>query len=216
MAVFLINPSDHSFGTAVITPRWLYVLAGATPLSFGDPVIVDETLEAAGALEHPAGRLCRHRHSHRQRLARLRGRQPGARAWRMGCLWRYSRHLYTRRSAGARPRALRGQGRWRCRLVQSAAGLRPGQSRTGFTRAARSMRISSLPPAGTCCRRTNTCGHRCRRFVDALSIALSALSGVPTVNVRDSGHLRASLKKSSSCGGRASAILPWRTIISIP
>ena len=46
MAVFLINPSDHSFGTAVITPRWLYVLAGATPLSFGDPVIVDETLEA--------------------------------------------------------------------------------------------------------------------------------------------------------------------------
>ncbi len=45
MAVFLINPSDHSFGTAVITPRWLYVLAAATPLSFGDPVIVDETLE---------------------------------------------------------------------------------------------------------------------------------------------------------------------------
>ena len=40
MAVFLINPSDHSFGTAVITPRWLYVLAAATPLSFGDPVIV--------------------------------------------------------------------------------------------------------------------------------------------------------------------------------
>ncbi len=46
MAVFLINPSDHSFGTAVITPRWLYVLAAATPRSFGDPVIVDETLEA--------------------------------------------------------------------------------------------------------------------------------------------------------------------------
>jgi radical SAM superfamily enzyme YgiQ (UPF0313 family) len=45
MAVFLINPSDHSFGTAVITPRWLYVLAAATPLSFGEPVIVDETLE---------------------------------------------------------------------------------------------------------------------------------------------------------------------------
>ena len=45
MAVFLVNPSDHSFGTAVITPRWLYVLAAATPPSFGDPVIVDETLE---------------------------------------------------------------------------------------------------------------------------------------------------------------------------
>src|SRR6185369_16881377 len=33
-----------SFGTAVITPRWQYVLAAATPSSLGDPVLVDETL----------------------------------------------------------------------------------------------------------------------------------------------------------------------------
>ncbi len=46
MRVHLINPSDTSFGTAVITPRWLYVLAAATPKSFGDPVICDETLLA--------------------------------------------------------------------------------------------------------------------------------------------------------------------------
>ena len=46
MRVHLINPSDQSFGTAVITPRWLYVLAAATPAAFGDPVICDETLEA--------------------------------------------------------------------------------------------------------------------------------------------------------------------------
>src|SRR3954463_7465922 len=45
MSVFLINPSDVSFGTAVITPRWLYVLAAATPLEFGTPVLVDETLD---------------------------------------------------------------------------------------------------------------------------------------------------------------------------
>lgn len=45
MRVHLINPSDVSFGTAVITPRWLYVLAAATPASFGDPVLTDETLE---------------------------------------------------------------------------------------------------------------------------------------------------------------------------
>src|SRR4051812_3638648 len=45
MRVQLINPSDTSFGTAVITPRWLYVLAAATPASFGDPIICDETLE---------------------------------------------------------------------------------------------------------------------------------------------------------------------------
>jgi radical SAM superfamily enzyme YgiQ (UPF0313 family) len=45
MRVHLVNPSDLSFGTAVITPRWLYVLAAATPERFGDPHIVDETLE---------------------------------------------------------------------------------------------------------------------------------------------------------------------------
>lgn len=45
MTVYLINPSHVSFGIAVITPRWLYVLANATPRSYGDPVIVDETLE---------------------------------------------------------------------------------------------------------------------------------------------------------------------------
>lgn len=44
MRVHLINPSDTSFGTAVITPRWLYVLAAATPSSFGDPLLCDETL----------------------------------------------------------------------------------------------------------------------------------------------------------------------------
>ncbi len=38
-----------AFGTAVITPRWLYVLAAATPKSFGEPVICDETLEALDA-----------------------------------------------------------------------------------------------------------------------------------------------------------------------
>ncbi len=45
MRVYLINPSDMSFGVGVITPRWLYVLAAATPRSFGDPVPIDETLE---------------------------------------------------------------------------------------------------------------------------------------------------------------------------
>src|SRR2546425_1610561 len=44
MNVHLVNPSSVSFGTAVITPRWQYVLAAATPKSFGDPMLVDETL----------------------------------------------------------------------------------------------------------------------------------------------------------------------------
>jgi len=45
VAVHLINPSDNSFGTAVITPRWLFVLAAATPAFMGDPILVDESLE---------------------------------------------------------------------------------------------------------------------------------------------------------------------------
>ena len=45
MKVYLVNPSNVSFGIAVITPRWLFVLAAATPRKFGDPILVDETLE---------------------------------------------------------------------------------------------------------------------------------------------------------------------------
>jgi radical SAM superfamily enzyme YgiQ (UPF0313 family) len=46
MTIYLINPSHVSFGIGVITPRWLYVLAAATPESYGVPVLVDETLES--------------------------------------------------------------------------------------------------------------------------------------------------------------------------
>jgi len=45
LSVHLVNPSDNSFGTAVITPRWLFVLAAATPRAAGDPILVDESLE---------------------------------------------------------------------------------------------------------------------------------------------------------------------------
>jgi radical SAM superfamily enzyme YgiQ (UPF0313 family) len=45
LSVHLVNPSDNSFGTAVITPRWLFVLAAATPKVAGDPILVDESLE---------------------------------------------------------------------------------------------------------------------------------------------------------------------------
>jgi radical SAM superfamily enzyme YgiQ (UPF0313 family) len=55
MRVHLVNPSDIAFGTAVITPRWLYVLASATPRAFGDPVICDETLEELDPASIQAG-----------------------------------------------------------------------------------------------------------------------------------------------------------------
>jgi radical SAM superfamily enzyme YgiQ (UPF0313 family) len=53
--VYLVNPSHVSFGVGVITPRWLYVIAGATPARFGDPIIVDETLEQVDPATFRAG-----------------------------------------------------------------------------------------------------------------------------------------------------------------
>src|SRR5438874_4799681 len=55
MRVHLINPSYLSFGTSVITPRWLYVLAGATPREFGAPNLVDEMLAPFDASEIASG-----------------------------------------------------------------------------------------------------------------------------------------------------------------
>jgi radical SAM superfamily enzyme YgiQ (UPF0313 family) len=53
MTVYLINPSPVAFGIGVITPRWLYVLASATPAEYGEPRLIDETLESfdAGVLQ---------------------------------------------------------------------------------------------------------------------------------------------------------------------
>jgi radical SAM superfamily enzyme YgiQ (UPF0313 family) len=53
--VHLTNPSDAAFGTAVITPRWLYVLAAATPAEYGDPRIWDETLDPMNLSEVSPG-----------------------------------------------------------------------------------------------------------------------------------------------------------------
>jgi radical SAM superfamily enzyme YgiQ (UPF0313 family) len=44
--VFLVNPALATLGFSFITPRWLYVIAQATPADLvGDPVIVDEVIE---------------------------------------------------------------------------------------------------------------------------------------------------------------------------
>ena len=55
MNVHLVNPSHTSFGTAVITPRWLFVIAAATPASFGKPILVDETLSRFDPLRIQTG-----------------------------------------------------------------------------------------------------------------------------------------------------------------
>ena len=55
MHIHLVNPSDVSFGTAVITPRWQYVLAAATPARYGTPLLVDETLDPLDEASIQAG-----------------------------------------------------------------------------------------------------------------------------------------------------------------
>jgi radical SAM superfamily enzyme YgiQ (UPF0313 family) len=55
VTVHLINPSHVSFGIGVLTPRWLYVLASATPAEYGTPRLVDETLEQYDSSEIETG-----------------------------------------------------------------------------------------------------------------------------------------------------------------
>jgi radical SAM superfamily enzyme YgiQ (UPF0313 family) len=48
--VILINPSMSTAGYSFITPRWLYVIAQATPVDLvGDPILVDESIEKFNA-----------------------------------------------------------------------------------------------------------------------------------------------------------------------
>jgi radical SAM superfamily enzyme YgiQ (UPF0313 family) len=44
--VILVNPANTTMGYSIITPRWLFVIAQATPVELvGDPIIVDESLK---------------------------------------------------------------------------------------------------------------------------------------------------------------------------
>ncbi|MBZ5551248.1 MAG: B12-binding domain-containing radical SAM protein [Acidobacteriia bacterium] len=44
--VILVNPSMSTVGYSIITPRWLYVIAQATPGELvGEPILVDESIE---------------------------------------------------------------------------------------------------------------------------------------------------------------------------
>ena len=83
MTVHLVNPSHLSFGVGVITPRWLFVLAGGNA---GIAWTAANHRRNPGAVRHrrrAARRRRRHRDPHRQRASRLRNRygrrEPGAR-----------------------------------------------------------------------------------------------------------------------------------------
>ena len=45
--VFLVNPArKKDVGFSFIVPRWLVVLAESTPRKFGDPILIDETIQS--------------------------------------------------------------------------------------------------------------------------------------------------------------------------
>ena len=44
--VILVNPAMSTMGYSIITPRWLFVIAQATPSELvGDPILVDEAIQ---------------------------------------------------------------------------------------------------------------------------------------------------------------------------
>src|SRR3972149_3483444 len=42
--IILVNPANTTIGYSFITPRWLFVLAQATPDDLGPPVLIDESI----------------------------------------------------------------------------------------------------------------------------------------------------------------------------
>ena len=215
MRVHLVNPSDVSFGTAVITPRWLYVLAAATPPSTARPSIVDETLEPFDVDGSPAATSWGLAFTPPTRFADTRSARSRAQG-RVRRLRRHSRHAVSGRSPRARRGACRGHRRWRSCLAAVLADCAQRGARSVSTTAAGSRARRSRPRAGTCCRPIATCGARCRRCAAVRSIARSARCGAPTGRSRASGRWPRSSAKSSRSGARDSDSSCSRTTTSIP
>ena len=212
MRVHLVNPSDVSFGVGVITPRWLYVLAAATPPAYGDAIITDETLETldpsriqpgdvVGIGIHTANAF---RGMEVGRLARERG------AWVIyggihATLFPEEAHEF-----GAAHAVVQGDGDviWKQVLSDCAAG-HPQRIYDGG-------KIGGCPRAGTCCRRKATCGLRCRRCGVVPSTARSARSGARTASGRVNDPTNWWSGRSFSCAAWASVSSRLPTTISIP
>ena len=184
MRVFLVNPSHVSFGTAVITPRWLYVLAAATPARWGDPIVADETLDPFDAAQLSPGDVVGigiHTGN------ALRGYEVGRLARARGAYVVFGgihATLYPAEAheLGGAHAVVRGDGDviWATVIDDCAAGHAAADLRSGTNR----RRARSRPPGGISCRPTATCGDRSRPCAGARSIARSARCGAPMARRR--------------------------------
>jgi len=188
MKVLLVNPSDTAFGTAVITPRWMYVIAAATPRSYGDPVLIDETLErldqsliqagdVVGISIHTANAL---RGYEIGRLARANG------AWVVFGGIHATLYPKKRRNSVARIRWSKETailyGPQFSTIARAEHPDRP-------TPAGASMRTALLLRVGTSYHETATCGRRYKQCAAALNTVRSAQCGAPTDSAPDNDLL---------------------------
>ena len=190
MKVHLINPSHVSFGIGVITPRWLYVLASATPLSYGD----------AGADRRNARDRSTPRRSRAGDVVgigihtgnALRGYEIGTAARAAGAYVVFGgihATLYPdeARDLGGAHAVVTGDGEgvWPMVLRDCAAGA-PQPRYDGGRIEGDDVPAGPLGPAAG---GDATCGRRCRPCAAARSTARSARCGGPTARGRASAHV---------------------------
>ena len=215
MAVHLVNPSHLSFGVGVITPRWLFVLAGATPAPYGarasptkpsSPSICDSVQpgDVVGIGIHTGNAL---------RGYEIGTAREGAR--RDGGLRRHPRHAVSRKrrtSSAARTRSSRATATW------------PGRSCSATRRAARCSRSTrrrvdadrfvaarwELLPAGTL---HVGLGADRARLSEALLVLLGLAHRRP--EAPPARHATSSSTRSWSFAGAGSGSWRWPTTTSI-
>ncbi len=217
MQVFLVNPSDVSFGIAVITPRWLFVLAAATP----DEVRRRRSSSTKRSSARPVADQARR---HRRRSAstpatRCAATKSGTPARAAGATVIYGgihATLFPEEVRGARQRATPSSAAtaisiWGTVLDDAA----DGHAAAAVRRRPRAPATRSCRRAGICCRRAATCGRPCRPCAAARSTARSARCGAPTARSRACATSTPCSTRSSSCAAAASASSRSPTTTSI-
>lgn len=116
-----------SFGVGVITPRWLYVLAVATPADFGTPILTDETLDAMDPTTIQPGDVVGIGIHSGNALRGVRSRHYGPSCGRVGDFGGIHATLYPdeARELGGAHAVVRGDGEraWPAALADCAGGV---------------------------------------------------------------------------------------------